>query len=144
MNSSQLRFLFFFFDEEFLFLYFRLAQHITYVHKNCKQPPMEFMPLGMQLMRKYINLCKKQTPVVPNELTEYIVKCYVEMRKEARNSNDTAFTSARNLLAILRLSTALTKLRLSDVVEKDDVIEALRLLEMSKMSLKQNADINAR
>jgi len=47
------------------------------------------------------------------------------------------FTSARNLLGILRLSTALARLRLSDSVEKDDVAEALRLLEMSKDSLNQ-------
>lgn len=59
------------------------------------------------------------------------------MRKEARNSRDMTFTSARNLLGILRLSTALARLRLSNVVEKDDVSEAIRLMEMSKDSLNQ-------
>nr|CAG4641206.1 EOG090X0DP2 [Eulimnadia texana] len=54
------------------------------------------------------------------------------------------FTSARNLLAILRLSTALARLRLSDVVIKDDVIEAMRLLEMSKDSLNHNEQKNTR
>ena len=57
------------------------------------------------------------------------------MRKEARNSKDATFTSARTLLSILRLSTALARLRLVDVVEKDDVNEAMRLMEMSKDSL---------
>jgi DNA replication licensing factor MCM7 len=37
----------------------------------------------------------------------FISDSYVEMRKEARNGKDMTFTSARNLLAILRLSTAL-------------------------------------
>lgn len=37
----------------------------------------------------------------------FITDSYVEMRKEARNGKDMTFTSARNLLAILRLSTAL-------------------------------------
>lgn len=37
----------------------------------------------------------------------FFVAAYVEMRREARNSKDMTFTSARNLLAILRLSTAL-------------------------------------
>lgn len=60
---------------------------------------------------------------------------YVEMRKVARNSHDKTFTSARNLLALLRLSTALARLRLSNVVEKDDVVEANRLIEMSKHSI---------
>ena len=57
------------------------------------------------------------------------------MRIESRNSQDKTFTSARNLLAILRLATALARLRLSDKVEKDDVNEANRLLAMSKHSI---------
>ena len=39
---------------------FRLAQHITYVHQHCAQPPTQFVPLGMKLMRRYIALCKKK------------------------------------------------------------------------------------
>lgn len=77
------------------------------------------------------------------------------MRKEARNNKDMTFTSARNLLGILRLSTALViyllncflvlhvhykillqaRLRLAEEVEKEDVREAMRLMEMSKDSL---------
>merc|ERR1712059_66312 len=62
------------------------------------------------------------------EISEFIVGCYCELRKEARdaeNKNSTTFTSARTLLAILRLSTALAR---------------LRLVEMSKDSLKQTQD----
>ncbi|XP_070537704.1 DNA replication licensing factor mcm7-like [Ptychodera flava] len=113
----------------------RLAQHITYVHQHSVQPPSQFNPLKMDLMRRYIALCKTKTPLVPEELTDYITGAYVEMRKEARNSKDTTFTSPRTLLAILRLATALARLRLVDVVEKDDVNEAMRLMEMSKDSL---------
>lgn len=57
------------------------------------------------------------------------------MRKDARNSQDKTFTSARNLLGVLRLATALARLRLSDAVEKDDVKEANRLIEASKHSV---------
>lgn len=57
------------------------------------------------------------------------------MRRAARNSQDKTFTSARNLLGLLRLSTALARLRLADVVRKDDVMEANRLIEMSKHSI---------
>ncbi|XP_014091304.3 DNA replication licensing factor Mcm7 [Bactrocera oleae] len=115
----------------------RLAKHITYVHSHNKQPPSRIKALDMNLMRRYINLCKRKNPAIPDELTEYIVGAYVELRREARNQKDMTFTSARNLLGILRLSTALARLRLSDKVEKDDVAEALRLLEMSKDSLNQ-------
>lgn len=50
------------------------------------------------------------------------------------------FTSARNLLAILRLSTALARLRMSNVVEKEDVNEAIRLMQMSKESINNTID----
>lgn len=116
-------------------MHFRLAQHITYVHKHCRQPPQEFQSLDMGLIRRYLDLCKRKNPCVPHELTDYIVDVYVSMRKEARNTRDMTFTSARNLLAILRLATALARLRLSNAVEREDVGEAMRLLEMSKISL---------
>ena len=80
----------------------KLAQHITYVHKNNCQPPSNYHPIDMKLMRRYIALCKKQTPGIPEELTDYIVGAYCEMRKAARTSKDMTFTSARTLLAILR------------------------------------------
>lgn len=57
------------------------------------------------------------------------------MRAGARNNKDKTFTSARNLLGILRLATALARLRLSNEVDKDDVEEANRLLAMSKHSI---------
>merc|ERR1711983_649302 len=98
---------------------------------------MGTQPLDMKLMRRYIALCKKQNPIVPEELTDYIVGAYCEMRKAARNNKDMTFTSARTLLAILRLATALARLRIVDQVEKEDVNEAMRLMEMSKDSLKQ-------
>lgn len=121
---------------KFLFFYLiRLAQHITYVHKHSRQPPTEIQALDMSLMRRYIDLCKKKSPTVPVELTEFLVDSYVDLRRDSRNNDDTTFTSARNLLSILRISTALAKLRLSDLVEREDVVEAMRLLEMSKISL---------
>ena len=57
--------------------------------------------------RKYIALCQQKEPVVPAELTDYITAAYVELRKESRRSQDTTFTSARTLLSIMRLATAL-------------------------------------
>ncbi|XP_022791176.1 DNA replication licensing factor mcm7-A-like isoform X1 [Stylophora pistillata] len=85
----------------------RLAQHITYVHQHSSHPPMQFTSLDMNLMRRYIAVCKEKQPLIPEALTDYIVSANVEMRKEARTNRDTTFTSARTLLAVLRLATAL-------------------------------------
>jgi len=113
----------------------RLAQHITYVHQNNVHPPAQYVPINMSIMRRYIAACKEKQPMVPPELTDYIVAAYVDMRKDARTNKDMTFTSARTLLGILRLATALSRLRLADVVEREDIDEAIRLTDMSKISL---------
>ena len=77
-------------------------------------PPQQYTPLDMKLMRRYIAMCQKQVrisrleevfslcpgqvPLIPTELRDYIVGCYCELRKESRaeeNKNTTTFTSAR-------------------------------------------------
>uniref|UniRef100_A0A8C4R327 DNA replication licensing factor MCM7 n=1 Tax=Eptatretus burgeri TaxID=7764 RepID=A0A8C4R327_EPTBU len=114
----------------------RLAQHITYVHQHGCQPPAQFKPLPMSLMRRYLARSRTCQPSVPEALGDYVTAAYVEMRKEARGAGrDATFHSARSLLAVLRLSTALARLRLGTEVERADVNEAMRLVEMSKDSL---------
>jgi len=119
----------------------RLAKHIAYVHQNSTVPVTETNPLDMKTMRRYIAQCKKKIPIVPKELTDFITENYVLMREESRSARKAGqglFTSARTLLAILRLATALARLRLVDVVEKDDIKEAMRLMEYSKSSMKDD------
>lgn len=113
------------------------------MHSHGKQPPSTIDSLDMNLIRRYIGLCKRKNPTIPADLTDYIVGSYVELRRDARNNRDMTFTSARNLLGILRLATSLARLRLANTVEKSDVAEALRLLEMSKDSLNQNNEQRA-
>ncbi len=85
----------------------KLAQHITYVHQNCCEPPLEFEPLSIKTIRRFIKMAKKFNPVVPDHLTEDMVAAYINMRNDARNNKNTTFTSARTLLGILRMATAL-------------------------------------
>lgn len=56
-----------------ILLIFRLAHHITYVHQHCRQPASEGNAMDMGLMRRYILMCKSKTPMVPEDLTDYIV-----------------------------------------------------------------------
>lgn len=68
----------------------------------------------------------------------------MELRKQARVSKDMTYTSARMLLAILRLSTALARLRCGDLVSKEDIDEALRLMESSRLLLKDQENVPIR
>uniref|UniRef100_A0A915P804 DNA replication licensing factor MCM7 n=2 Tax=Meloidogyne TaxID=189290 RepID=A0A915P804_9BILA len=114
----------------------KLADHITYVHRKGEQPDATFKPVDMKLFRKYIAVCKRKDPVLPDDLKELLVDKYVELRRESKNSADSTFTSPRILLAAIRACTALARLRLSNVVEEADVKEALRLLDSARESLR--------
>ena len=43
-----------------------------------------------------------------------LVDMYVDMRKEARECDDSTFTSPRMLLSVIRMATALARVRLAD------------------------------
>jgi DNA replication licensing factor MCM7 len=89
-------------------------------------------------------MARQKRPVVPAAVSNYIVDSYVKLRKagkdaEAQNKSH-SYTSARTLLAVLRLAQALARLRMADEVGSADVDEALRLMEVSKESLRDDAD----
>ena len=115
----------------------RLAQHVTFVHKALKHPQTEGdnEPIDMQLIKHYISFAKKHQPLVPPHVGDYLVNAYVHMRNRADETADFQYTCARTLLSVVRLSTALARLRFADQVENFDVDEALRLIEVSKSSL---------
>eukprot|EP01135_Chromosphaera_perkinsii_P009993 Nk52_evm28s1992 gene=Nk52_evmTU28s1992 len=113
----------------------RLAQHITYLHQHYAHPPLEHEPVTPTILRHFIAKARNYNPHVPKDLDNYLVSQYVEMRSDAREDKDALHTTPRTLLAILRLSTALARVRFSDEVNRDDIDEAIRLMTMSKASI---------
>ena len=90
-----------------------VCSHVEYsVLINCSlfdAPPPHFITQTSH----YIAACKNKQPVIPDALTDYIVGVYVDMRRDARGDKggiNQTFTSARTLLALLRLSTALVRI----------------------------------
>lgn len=75
---------------------------------------------------------------MPASLTAFISDLYVNERKkdkEAGEDSAQVYASARTLLSILRLATACARIRFSPAVSKEDVMESMRLMRMSKSSL---------
>ena len=100
--------------------------------------------LSPTILREYISRARKFKPFVPEDVAPYIVEAYVGLRMQQnsndprnrrKNSGDQTAMTARQLLSILRLSQALSRLRFSDYVAREDVDEAIRLTHMSKSSL---------
>ncbi len=113
-----------------------LAEHVSYVHRNGRNPALETEVFSSEFIRTYIAQARKYNPTVPQQLTDYIVMAYVNLRKdESQSQDDLTYTTARTLLGILRLSTALARLRFDDEVSQADIDEAMRLMHASKSSL---------
>ncbi|OHS96091.1 DNA replication licensing factor mcm7-B [Tritrichomonas foetus] len=106
-----------------------LANHIAFVHKNRIAPSTE--NINLRALRARIEKAKRIEPVIPPDLSKYIAHAYVSMRQE----NDKEPITTRALLAVIRFSMALARLRLSDEVSQEDVDEALRLVKASKESI---------
>eukprot|EP00727_Mastigamoeba_balamuthi_P002145 m51a1_g11928 DNA replication licensing factor MCM7 (715) ;mRNA; r:688735-691519 len=107
-------------------------------------PPLEelaeapfFRP---SLLRAFIAIARERCPTLPRDLTEYAVTAYVNMRKAEGNLTEGFYyTCARSLLAILRLSLALARLRFADEVSRGDLNEAMRLMSASKAQVVERA-----
>lgn len=116
-----------------------LAQHVTYVHMMNRHPDTEGVVFSPNEVRQYIAQARTYRPVVPQNVSDYMVGAYVRMRqqqsRDEKSKKQFAHTSPRTLLGIVRLSQALARLRFSEEVFTEDVDEALRLIEVSKASL---------
>ena len=123
-----------------------LSRHVLHVHKYRKKPDHESEPLSPESMKEYIAAARSLDPVIPKDVSSYIIEAYVSLRcgdgsgpaalrSQKAVSNDQATMTPRQLLSILRLSQALARLRFSEKVTRDDVEESIRLTHASRASL---------
>ncbi|KAJ5571047.1 hypothetical protein N7535_004707 [Penicillium sp. DV-2018c] len=118
-----------------------LASHVTYVHMHNRHPESEdaAIMLTPHEVRQYIAKARGYRPIVPASVSDYMVGAYVAMRKRQKvdetKKRQFSHVTPRTLLGIIRLSQALARLRFSEEVVREDVDEALRLIEVSKASL---------
>lgn len=128
----------------------KLAEHVLNILKcidssDEKKKKSELNDDGYEeidktVLRAFIQLAKKKQPTISPELIPKITQWYVSTRQlesQQERYSDTRinYTTPRALLAILRISQALARLRDSDVIETADFEEAIRLTEQSKASV---------
>lgn len=118
-----------------------LAEAVTYVHQHLKSKDKEQVTLlDANFMRAYIAEAKRIEPVIPSQLHNFIIQKYVEKRQEQTEVNKIGYVyvTPRTLLGIIRLAQGLSRLRFSEVVDQDDIEEALRLMEASRNTINQD------
>jgi DNA replication licensing factor MCM7 len=122
----------------------QLAKHVAHVHMHSRHPDLgtaDGVVFSPQEVRAYVAQARTYRPVVPQAVSEYMVKTYVRLRGNQRRAekraqaNNFGNTTPRTLLGVVRLAQALARLAFRNIVTQDDVDEALRLIEASKESL---------
>lgn len=93
---------------------------------------------SVPFLQAYIQFAKQGVPRLTEKSQQLVSSYYVQLRAEQQqqqqqdaSSRDGFFVTARTLEAIIRLSTAHAKLRLSPLVEEEDVQLAMELLRAS-------------
>lgn len=88
--------------------------------------------VSVDFLRAYVQLAKRGTPMLTETSQQLISQNYVQLRAEQQDgARDGFFITARTLEAMVRLSTAHAKLRLSATVDDEDVAATMELLRSS-------------
>ena len=102
-----------------------LAQHILHTHQF-NTVDYEIEP---ELLKKYIAYARKNVnPILTDEANEVLKNFYVDTRNSSNTEENTPVPiTARQLEAIIRLAEACAKMKLKEVVDKEDAQKAVRL-----------------
>ncbi|WP_087037292.1 LAGLIDADG family homing endonuclease [Thermococcus litoralis] len=125
-----------------------IAEHILKVRKGEAEAVAPKIP--HELLKKYIAYARKNIkPVLSKEAMEEIKRYYVKMRRTiGRGGSEEGIKpipiTARQLEALIRLSEAHAKMRLSEIVTKEDARAAIELMEytLRKTAMDEEGNID--
>ena len=93
-------------------------------------PPSSSAPFDPEFLRKYIAYARRHIrPVLSNEALQTLEDFYVSVREEGEKPDSPVPITARQLEALVRMSEAAARARLSPVVNVDDARRAIRVVE---------------
>ncbi|GAY25866.1 minichromosome maintenance protein MCM [Desulfurococcaceae archaeon AG1] len=105
----------------------QLAEHITSAHTSFEDVKA---PIDPGLLRKYIIYARRNVkPKLSEEARKMIADFFVEMRRAAAENKEAPIAiTARQLEALIRLTEAHARMRLSSIATEEDAAEAIRLM----------------
>lgn len=108
----------------------RLARHLVGLYFEEPELP-QHGNIDHALLRDYISYCRRfVNPVISEDASRELIEAYLQMRKLG-NSNKTITATPRQLESLIRLSEALARMQWRQVVERRDVMEAVRLMRVA-------------
>jgi DNA replication licensing factor MCM4 len=113
----------------------RLAKHLLsmYLEDKPQSAPTSDDILPVEFLTLYISYARSNIqPVISDEAAQELTDSYVAMRalgQDVRAAEKRITATTRQLESMIRLAEAHAKMRLSEVVTRDDVQEAYRLIQ---------------
>lgn len=113
----------------------RLAKHLLsmYLEDKPQSAPTSDDILPVEFLTLYISYARANIqPVISDEAAQELTDSYVAMRalgQDVRAAEKRITATTRQLESMIRLAEAHAKMRLSEVVTRDDVQEAYRLIQ---------------
>ena len=89
----------------------------------------ESQVLTMAFLKKFLQFAKRMEPLLTEASAAMIGQLYAELRTDQSKKMNGYPITARCLETLIRLSTAHAKSRLSDLVEEEDVRQAMRIIK---------------
>ncbi|KAL4588857.1 hypothetical protein LXL04_001754 [Taraxacum kok-saghyz] len=121
----------------------RLAKHIVALHFENPESSEQNV-IDIPTLTAYLSYARKNIhPELSDEAADELTKGYVKMRQRGNfpgSSKKVITATPRQIESLIRISEALARIRFSEWVEKKDVVEAFRLLEVA---LQQSATDHA-
>ncbi|RZC44709.1 hypothetical protein C5167_037655 [Papaver somniferum] len=112
----------------------RLAKHIVALHFENPESIQQDV-LDLPTLTAYLSYARRYVhPKLSDEAADELTRGYVELRRRGNfpgSSKKVITATPRQIESLIRLSEALARIRFSEWVEKHDVIEAFRLLEVA-------------
>ena len=112
-----------------------IARHVLLEHRRQGEDVL----IGRELFRKYVAYSKQKiSPVLSDEAVEELRKFYVDLRNTPVSSESAMRPipiSARQLTALIRMSEAAAKIRLSKIVAKEDARISIELMKYYLMQV---------
>ncbi|MCX6746973.1 MAG: minichromosome maintenance protein MCM [Candidatus Pacearchaeota archaeon] len=118
----------------------KIADHVLNEHRK----EGESMLIPREIFRKYVAYAKQRIkPELTDEAVEEIKKFYIELRNQPVSSESALRPipiSARQLQALIRMSEALAKMRLSKKVSRNDAKKVIELMRYYLMQIGYDQD----
>jgi replicative DNA helicase Mcm len=112
-----------------------IASHVLAEHQHSTSKGS----IDINLFRKYVAYAKQKIfPILSDEAIEELKNFYVNLRNSPTQSdspNRPIPITARQLEALIRLSESSAKVRLSNVVDKEDAVRAINILKFYFMQV---------